>query len=56
MLYSAQMGAMTEYTLYDDLTLLERKDLEEEGFSITSLSLQELFIAYTADGTREWRE
>ncbi|MBR1866866.1 MAG: ABC transporter ATP-binding protein [Lachnospiraceae bacterium] len=42
-----EMGALTEYDIYDPITRQEYKELEEEGFRIASLPLQELFIAHT---------
>lgn len=49
-----KMGTIAEYNIYDTLTMEERKQLEEDGFSVSSLSLQELFIALTADSSEEW--
>lgn len=52
--FQKQMGSITEYDIYDTFTAKERKELEELGFTFSSLSLQELFIALTANSTTEW--
>lgn len=49
-----EMGAMTEYEIYDVITIPERKELEAKGFTISPLTLQELFVAFTQKGAREW--
>lgn len=55
-LYKKQMGTITEYNIYDVITLAEKKELEEKGFTISPLSLQELFIAFTQETAKEWGE
>lgn len=55
-IYKKVIGSVTEYSIYDTFTTEERKQLENEGFSISSLSLQELFIAMTGNATTEWGE
>ncbi|MBQ4529495.1 MAG: ABC transporter ATP-binding protein [Lachnospiraceae bacterium] len=50
-----QAGAVMEYDIYGELTWEEQKKLEECGFGIDHLSLQELFVAFTADSIKEWR-
>ena len=55
-LYKKQMGTITEYDIYDVITLAEKKELEETGFTISPLSLQELFIAFTQEPAKEWGE
>lgn len=50
-----QVGAVMEYDIYGELTWEEQKKLEECGFGIDHLSLQELFVAFTADSIKEWR-
>lgn len=55
-IYTNTMGTVTEYSIYDTFTQAERKALEEEGFTFSSLSLQELFIAMTSTATKEWGE
>lgn len=54
-LHKKEMGALTEYDLYDPVTRQEYKELEAEGFRISSLSLQELFIAHTMYSEEERR-
>lgn len=50
-----QVGAVTEYDIYGEMTREEQRKLEESGFRIDRLSLQELFVAYTSDSIKEWR-
>lgn len=50
------MGAVTEYCIYDDLSVTEREQLEGQGLTFQTLSLQELFIAVTSGSTKEWGE
>lgn len=54
--FQKQMGTVTEYDIYDTFTIKERTELEEIGFTFSSLSLQELFIAFTSNSTMEWGE
>lgn len=49
-----EAGTMTEYSIYDNLTQAERKELESKGFLLSALSLQELFIAFTVGDKRKW--
>ncbi len=51
-----QMGTIAEYDIYDVITLAEKKELEEKGFTISPLSLQELFTAFTQEPAKEWGE
>lgn len=53
-IFQKQMGSITEYDIYDTFTAKEQKELEALGFSFSSLSLQELFIAFTAGSATEW--
>lgn len=46
-LHKKEMGSLTEYDIYDQITRQECNELESEGFHISTLSLQELLIAYT---------
>ncbi len=50
------VGTMTEFLVYDDLSGVEIKKLEDDGFSVSSLSLQELFIGLTEEAPKEWSE
>ena len=52
--YTKTMGTVTEYSIYDTFTQAERKALEEQGFTFSSLSLQDLFIAMTSTAAKEW--
>jgi len=51
-----KLGTVTEYVVYDELSNAELDMLREKGFTISSLSLQELFIAFTENEKREWGE
>lgn len=51
-----QMGAMAEYYIYDELNERELGELMSKGFTVSALSLQELFLAFTADTTKKWGE
>lgn len=51
-----EMGVVAEYDIYDELTVEEQKKLTEEGFVFETLSLQELFIALTDEGSKEWSD
>lgn len=53
-LLKKEMGTIAEYALYDTLDITEKKQLEKEGFTISPLSLQDLFIAFTEDTTKKW--
>ena len=54
-IYKKQMGAVTEYNIYDEMTLEEQRKLEEKGFRISASSLQEIFVAFTSDSIKGWR-
>jgi ABC-2 type transport system ATP-binding protein len=54
LLRQKQMGTVTEYDIYDDLTPQEKKALEEKGFTVSALDLQDLFIAFTQETEKEW--
>ncbi len=51
-----KLGTVTEYVVYDELSNAELDMLREKGFTISSMSLQELFIAFTENEKREWGE
>ena len=53
-LHRKQMGTVMEYDIYDVITGEEQKQLEEKGFTVSSLPLQDLFTAFTFEGTKEW--
>ncbi len=55
-LLKQKMGTLAEYDIYDSFTKEEQKSLEEQGFQFSALSLQELFVAMTADEIKEWRD
>lgn len=55
-IYQKHMESVTEYNIYDTFTTKERAELEALGFTFSSLSLQELFIAFTSNSTMEWSE
>lgn len=55
-IYRKEMGSLGTYDVYDELTKQEQQELEEAGFAISALSLQELFLAITSDGTKEWSD
>ena len=50
-----QMGSITEYTIYDELSIETQKKLEGRGFGISGASLQEVFVAYTSGNMKTWR-
>lgn len=54
-LQKKEIGTLVEYSIYDEMTNEERHQLETAGFRITSMSLQELFIAFTLKDEEEWR-
>lgn len=41
------VGSVTEYMIYDDFAEEELLKLRKQGMSVTAMTLQELFIAYT---------
>lgn len=49
-----ELGTITEYDVYDELTEEEQKKLRDAGFRIAALSLQELFVAFTSDTEKDW--
>lgn len=51
-----KLGTVTEYVMYDELENDEIDMLREKGFTISSMTLQELFIAYTQNDKKEWGE
>ena len=51
-----EMGTIAEYVLYDTLTVSEKQQLEKDGFTVSSISLQELFIALTEHEAVKWGE
>ena len=51
-----EMGTIAEYVLYDTLTSEERQLLERDGFTVSSISLQDLFIAFTQHEAVRWGE
>lgn len=51
-----EMGTITEFSVYDNFTQQELVQLKENGFTISALSLQELFIALTEEEPKEWRK
>lgn len=48
-----KLGTVTEYVVYDELGNDEIERLREKGFTISSITLQELFIAFTEDSKKE---
>ena len=47
-------GAVTEYLVYDSMNESDIEKLKSEGFTISTMSLQELFIGLTEEEPKEW--
>ena len=49
-----QMGSMVQYCIYDNFTSQELQNIQAAGMSVSSMSLQDLFIACTTNREKHW--